>query len=89
MKEECRVWSLRSPSGWVRGIWVGTVERGKKKGWYKIKFPGGVYSGKTDSYGDEGGPFDGRRRKRPLAVHPDRVSVEPWNGKVEGQQNAS
>ena len=83
MDRECKVWSLRCPSGWVLGVWVGTVERGKRKGSYKIKFPGGVYNGQTDSCGDEGGTFDGRRRKRPVVVHPDRVSVEPWNGTKE------
>ena len=48
--------------GWVPGNWIGTVERGRKKGWYKIEFIGV-------------GLFEGRRRKKPYPVRPDQVRI--------------
>ena len=52
--------------GWVMGLWKRTVERGKKRGHYVVSFP---------SPDPRGGLFQGRRRKRAVPVHPDRVRI--------------
>ena len=67
-----RVWVLerRGRGALIPAIWIRTVERGKKKGWYVLEFPTGPYS---KSLGLEGGVFEGRRRKRPVAVPPDQI----------------
>lgn len=62
MKRPVMVLERKGRGGWVPGYWTGTVERGKKRGWYKVDF-WGTY-------------FEGRRRKRVVAVRPDQVRLD-------------
>ena len=67
MNRPVMVLERKGRGAWVPGRWIGTVERGKKKGWYKISFVGPKH-----------GPtlFEGRRRKTTVAVRPDQVRLD-------------
>ena len=67
MDRPVMVLERRGRGGWVPGRWVGTFERGKKQGWYKISFVCPKF-----------GPtmFEGRRRKRIVSVRPDQVRLD-------------
>lgn len=55
------LWALETGGrgGWVPGKFCRTVERGRRAGWYMVDF--------------NGRPWQGRRRSRPVPVHPDKV----------------
>ena len=69
-----RVLERRGRGGWVPGRWIGTVERGKKKGWYKVSFV-------TPTRGAL--VFEGRRRKTTVTVRPDQVRLDNHHSRRE------
>lgn len=76
MRKKVLCLESKGRGGWVVGHWIGTIERGKKRGWYRIDFTWIDTEGKL---GEPGAlralPFEGRRRKRPFAVRPDRIRL--------------
>lgn len=56
MDREVWVWSDRSPCGWVPCKWFRTIERGRRQGFYEVRF------------GNRGRPgrWNGRTRKQAI-----------------------
>ncbi len=55
------VWVYKSPPGWKPGIWLRTVERGKRAGYYVVELLN-VWNSRTKQV-----------ERKLITVHPDQV----------------